>query len=229
MLSAMTLARTLTVAVPGSLLRLEARHLPLGLSSGTGSAEAVAPLAVIAPPHPMYGGTLGNPVIGVMERTLRAHGLSTLAFNFRGTGESDGEQTGSYDEALADYLAVARALPDAELSWLSGYSFGSVAALASAVELDAPRVLMVAPPLGMLDPALVARYRGQLAVVVGTEDEYAPLDELRALLEPRAQTTLELLPGVEHFFSGSDAQRLAEGLARLLIAADVQLRQRAAT
>jgi alpha/beta superfamily hydrolase len=224
----MTLARTLTVSVPGSLLRLEARHFSLPVSPSMGSGTGVAPLAVIAPPHPMYGGTLGNPVLRVMERTLGQHGLSTLAFNFRGTGESEGEQTGSYDDALADYLAVTRALPNMELGWLSGYSFGSVAALASAVELDAPRVLMVAPPLGMLDPALVTRYRGQIAIVVGSEDDYAPLADLRALFEPRAQTTLEILPGVEHFFSGSDAQRLAEGLARLLVNADLHASDRAA-
>lgn len=199
--------RTLTVTVPGSPHRLEARLV---------RSVAGEPLAVIAPPHPMYGGTIDNPVVRTMERLLQQRGLATLAFNFRGTGESEGEQTGDYDEALADFLAASRALSDVPPYWLSGYSFGSVAALASAVELDAPRVLMVAPPLGMLDPALVTRYRGQISVIVGSEDEYAPVDAVRERFELRANTTLEILPDVEHFFLGSSRQRLAAGLTRLL-------------
>jgi alpha/beta superfamily hydrolase len=185
-------------------------------AAAAASAAIRVPLAVIAPPHPMYGGTIGNPVVRLLERALQGRGLATLAFNFRGTGESEGEQNGSYDEALADYLGAAHALPDAELAWLSGYSFGSVAALASAVELDAPRVLMVAPPLAMLDPSLLTRYRGQIAVVVGTQDEYAPIDALRELFEPRAHTTLEIIPDLDHFFFGNDLGRLSDGLSRLL-------------
>ena len=203
-----TSTRTLIVTVPGSPHRLEAR-----LHS---SAKLTTALAVIGPPHPMYGGTIDNPVVRAMERVLQRRGLDTLAFNFRGTGESEGEQTGAYEEALADYLGATGALPDAQLHWLSGYSFGSVAALATAVALDAPRVLLVGPPLGMLDPMLVTRFRGQLAVLVGSEDEYAPVSAVRALFEARAHTTIEVLPGVDHFFLGSDVQRLVDGLTRLL-------------
>ncbi|MDB4988138.1 MAG: alpha/beta hydrolase [Myxococcaceae bacterium] len=212
---AMTLARTLTIPVAGSRFRLEGRHV-----AAIGAARDPQPLALIAPPHPMYGGTFGNPVVRVMEAALQARGLSTLAFNFRGTGESEGEPSGEYEDSLADYLGAARALPTAELSWLTGYSFGSVAALACAIELDAPRVLMVAPPLGMLDPTLLTRYRGLVAVVVGTADEYAPVEPLQELFGPRPNTTLELLPDVEHFFLGSDVQHLAQGLARLLAQTD---------
>jgi alpha/beta superfamily hydrolase len=215
----MTLARTLTIAVAGSPHRLEGRHTsarPASARTPEGALRDAPGLAIIAPPHPMYGGTLGNPVVRAMERALQAREHATLAFNFRGTGESEGEPSGEYDDALADYLGAARALPGAELTWLSGYSFGSVAALACAVELEAPRVLMVAPPLGMLDPALLTRYRGEVAVLIGSEDEYSPLEPFRELFAPRPNTTIELLPDVDHFFLGSDVLRLTEGLTRLL-------------
>ncbi|MDB4971711.1 MAG: hypothetical protein JWN48_52 [Myxococcaceae bacterium] len=213
----MTLARTLSVQVAGSPYRLEARHVPRATSE-----DGPEPLAVVAPPHPMYGGTFSNPVVRALEGALQKRGLSTLAFNFRGTGESDGEPSGEYEDAIADYLGAARALPDAQLACLSGYSFGSIAALASAAELGVPRVLMVAPPLGMLDPALLSRYTGQIDVVVGTDDEYAPVEAVRELFEPRSQCTLELLPGVQHFFLGSEVQRLSEGLWRLLEKTDAR-------
>ena len=196
------------------MIPVEAGHHTL--ESRLVRAEGSAPLALIAPPHPVYGGTIGNPVVRALERAYQAAGHSTLAFNFRGTGESTGEPSGEQSQALVDYLAVAQSVPDAKPAWLSGYSFGSVAALAAAIELEVPRVLMVAPPLELLDPALLRRYRGQLALAVGSEDEYAPVAAVRELLDRRADTVLKVIEGAEHFFFGSAVQRLAPALQELL-------------
>ena len=78
----MVTPRTLTIPVEGTTHQLEARlhRLP-------DSVE----LALVAPPHPVYGGSIGNPVVRAIERAFHAVGVSTLAFNFRGTGESTGE------------------------------------------------------------------------------------------------------------------------------------------
>lgn len=204
--------RTLSIPVSGGPHKLEARLCAL---------RPEAPLAVVAPPHPVYGGTIGNPVVRTLEQAFQGSGLSTLAFNFRGTGEfSVGEPSGEEEPAKQDYLAVvqsvASTLPGTPLSWLSGYSFGSVAALAAAVELDFPRVLMVGPPFALLNPELLERYRGELTIVVGSEDEYAPVEQVREVFGPRANTRLEILDGLEHFFYGSAVELLAEALRRVL-------------
>src|SRR5687767_13932749 len=85
--------------------KLEARFTrssgPLSVSEG---ASRAGQLAVVAPPHPLYGGSIGNPVVRAMEARLQAHGLSTLAFNFRGTGESTGEPSGDLADGLVDYM-----------------------------------------------------------------------------------------------------------------------------
>jgi len=205
-------ARTLAIPVAGTPHRLEAR---------LAAARPETPLAVIAPPHPVYGGTIGNPVVRTLEQALQRSGLSTLAFNFRGTGEySVGEPTGEEEPAKQDYLAAVRYLASSfagtPLAWLAGYSFGSVAALAAAVELDFPRVLMVGPPFALLNPDLLASYRGELTIIVGSEDEYAPVEQVREVFGARAHTRLEILDGMEHFFFGSAVQVLAEALARVL-------------
>lgn len=173
-------------------------------------------LAVVAPPHPLYGGSIGNPVVRAMEARLGALGLSTLAFNFRGTGDSTGEPSGDLADGLVDYVAAARAGKELTLSLASGYSFGSCAALMTAIKLDVPRVLMVAPPLALLDPVLLERYRGQLLVLVGSDDDYAPEAELRETFARAPQTRIELLPEVDHFFLGSAVQKLSAGLDTLL-------------
>ncbi|MET0343213.1 MAG: alpha/beta fold hydrolase [Polyangiales bacterium] len=203
----MSPTQTLTISVRGASHTLEAR---------LARARPGAPLAVIAPPHPVYGGTIGNPVVRTLEHALAQQGYTTLAFNFRGTGESTGEPSGDLDDAQADYLAAARAVSDAELGLVAGYSFGAIAALDAAITLSAPRTLMVAPPLSLLDASQLARLPGQLLVVLGDADEYAPLDEARPLFATRPRTRLAVLEQVEHFFLGGAVPRLATSLTALL-------------
>jgi hypothetical protein len=195
------MSRSLMIEVPGTNRKLEGRL------TGEG------PLALVAPPHPAYGGTIGNPVVRALEHALRAAGYATLAFNFRGTGESDGEPSGEIAAGCVDYLAVAD-YRGAELC--SGYSFGSVTALACAIERDVPRVLMVAPPLGLLDTTLLSKYKGQLLAIIGDQDEYTPVIAMEDFFVARANTKVELLQGVDHWFLGSDIQALSAGLHRLL-------------
>ena len=45
---------------------------------------------VLCPPHPLYGGSMLTPVILTVEAAFRAAGFTTLAFNFRGVGASEG-------------------------------------------------------------------------------------------------------------------------------------------
>lgn len=200
-------AQTLSIPVPGAQHRLEGRLV---------ESKPGAAVAVVAPPHPLFGGTIGNPVVRAIERALQERGLSTLAFNFRGTGDDTvTDPSGELVDARQDYLAAAGFL-SAPLAWLSGYSFGSVAALAAALELGVTRVLMVGPPLGFLDPALLAQYRGKLSVVLGSEDEYAPVPAARELLAGRPDTELTVIDGVDHFFLGAAVPLLFETLTRVL-------------
>ena len=207
----MVTPRTLTIPVAGATHQLEARLHRLSESGE---------LALIAPPHPVYGGSIGNPVVRALERAFQGVGISTLAFNFRGTGESTGEPSGEQSDALVDYRAAALSVPDLPVTWCAGYSFGSVAALAAACDRGSERVLMVGPPLGMIDPALLTRYAGQLWVVLGDDDEYAPLPAAREWFAARTNTILTVVEGAEHYFLGSGVQRLAAKLDQVLQGAE---------
>jgi len=81
-------------------LQLEARRLPPAARGG----------AVVAPPHPLYGGTFHNPVVINLADGLSRAGIASLTFNWRGTEGSDGSKTDSLDAAVADYLAAFAAL-----------------------------------------------------------------------------------------------------------------------
>lgn len=182
-------------------LRLEGR---LGLVSGP---DAV----VITHPHPLYGGDLDNPVVAVLTAAYRRLGYSTLRFNFRGVGASEGRYAAGQGEqddvrAAAAYLAgLGKTVTD-----LAGYSFGAWVNL----RLNPPlatvrRQVVVAPPVLFLDFDPVAAPPAELAVIVGDRDRMAPLAPLRALLphwHPAAR--LRIVTGADHFF-GAALDRLA--------------------
>ena len=61
-------------------------------------------IALVAHPHPLYGGTMDNKVAQTLARTLVQLGYITYRSNFRGVGETQGEHdngTGERDDLLA--------------------------------------------------------------------------------------------------------------------------------
>ena len=157
--------------------------------------------AVIAPPHPLYGGTLDHPVVLAIADGLRRTGVGALAFNWRGVEGSEGEETDSLEAAVQVYLAAARALDGEAPLYAAGYSFGAGTALLAAV--TEPRfagVILLAPPVGLLHAEDLQSVRAPLLIVVSDDDEYAPLAALRTQLATRPDAALEVIEGTDHFF-----------------------------
>ena len=61
--------------------------------------------AVIAHPHPMHGGTMDNAVIFHSDRELHRAGFTTMRFNFRNAGKSEGIHRG-WGQSLRDDVSV---------------------------------------------------------------------------------------------------------------------------
>ncbi|HEY9094262.1 MAG TPA: alpha/beta hydrolase, partial [Hydrogenophaga sp.] len=78
--------------------------LELAIDRSEGESRGVA---VIAHPHPLFGGTMTNKVVQTLARAFVLAGWTAVRFNFRGVGGSEG----AYDEGrgeLEDLLAVVR-------------------------------------------------------------------------------------------------------------------------
>ncbi|MEZ5584164.1 MAG: alpha/beta hydrolase [Candidatus Competibacteraceae bacterium] len=161
--------------------------------------------AVITHPHPLYGGDMYNPVVETITQAYQQAGYSTLRFNFRGAGGSTGRHHGGQDEqndvrTALDYLRD-NGKRNVELA---GYSFGAwVNALAVEGDAAAPPLIMVAPPVALLDFGPVAALPTLRLILTGEFDHYAPVGALAELL-PRwnAQARLEVIPGADHFYFG---------------------------
>jgi len=161
--------------------------------------------AVIAHPHPLYGGTLSNKVVQTMARACVASGWTAVRFNFRGIGQS----AGVYDEGrgeLDDLLSVVQAQAGEGSLVLAGFSFGAfvtshaVARLAS--ERDLQRVVLVGTAASRFDvAALPPELLLRTLVIHGESDDTVPLSSVMDWARPQALPVM-VVPGGGHFFHG---------------------------
>jgi alpha/beta superfamily hydrolase len=161
---------------------------------------------ILCHPHPQYGGNMHNPVITSAAEAASEGGFSTLRFNFRGVGESEG----SYGEGIGEREDVKAAidylfpkLKDSHPSViLFGYSFGAWAGLPVAVEDERVQGLVaVAPPLELYDFRFLEKCRKRKLFIAGSQDLFCPTSVLEAwfqhLEEPKS---LAIIQGADHFF-----------------------------
>jgi alpha/beta superfamily hydrolase len=178
--------------------------------------DAPRALAVIAHPHPLFGGTMDNKVVTTLTRAFVAAGAATFRLNFRGVGASEGthdEGRGETDDVLT---VVAHARERfAELPvWLAGFSFGGAVAVRASVRVDFAQLVLVAPGFRRItaqgmgaapdpnDPGLGAPGRHGAAntvIIHGDLDETVPLADSIAWAAAR-ELPVVVIPGAGHFF-----------------------------
>jgi uncharacterized protein len=158
-------------------------------------------LALIAHPHPLYGGTLDNKVVQTLAKTFFAQGCVVVRTNFRGVGASDGV----FDEGRGeteDWLKVAEAIRTmfGQLPLtLAGFSFGAFVQSRVAAQLQPERLVLVAPAVGRF---AVERVPVGTLVIHGEEDDVVPLRDVLDWARPQTLPVV-VLPGAGHFFHGN--------------------------
>ncbi len=188
--------------------------------------------AVVAHPHPLYGGTMDNGVVMLAVRALVAAGAEALRFNFRGVGASAGEHDEGRGERLdlgAATAALTARQPPLPLV-IAGYSFGAVMTLehvtaaaerkrAGRTTVEPTGVLLIAPP--------VTHYRDRdwtlgaipTVVIYGERDDLTPpplLESRAASWGPDVRSTM--IPGVGHDLGSFAAPRALEGALESAVA-----------
>ena len=169
-----------------------------------------APVALILHPHPQHGGTMNNKVVYAMYENFIGRGFSTLRFNFRGVGRSQGV----FDNGQGELSDAASALdwmqghnPNAQSCWIGGFSFG--AWISMQLMMRRPEItgfISVAPPASTNDFTFLAPCPASGLIVHGSADEVVPVssvDKLAAKLS--AQKNIEIdyrvVKGCNPFFN----------------------------
>jgi len=159
--------------------------------------------AVIAPPHPQLGGSMDSAVVNEIAYALAKAGRASLRFNWRGVGASSGAIGAGPAEADRDYGVALDYLAETIAGRIMrcGYSFG---ALAASRELQASdrvdKLLLISPPVAYLDVPTLDTFFGEVLVVSGENDPYAPLRELEEVVNGLPHGRLEVVPEADHFF-----------------------------
>lgn len=160
---------------------------------------------VVTHPHPLYGGNMYNPVVEIITQVFRNQGYTTLRFDFRGAGNSQGR----YDQGAGEKRDVSRALAylaqiNIEKICLAGYSFGAwVNAQIHPGETPVTEMIMVSPPVAFIDFGPPQEMTHLKLVVSGSRDDIAPVHMIQERLVSWNPTTpFEIITGADHFFSG---------------------------
>jgi len=189
---------------------LEGRLTPA--DPGRGLAPAAVRGVVLCHPHPLHGGSMLTPVILTAEQAFREAGYTTLLFNFRGVGASEG----AHGEGRAEVADVAGALAFVREALggaaapvsvpvsiaVAGYSFGShVGARAAAADPGVGFYLGIAPATGHYDYGMLTGFRGRIALIGGTRDQYGSREAFLALAARLPGPSWHRLLEADHFFS----------------------------
>ena len=162
-------------------------------------------IAVIAHPHPLFGGTMDNKVVQTLARAFVQCGWTAVRFNFRGVGGTAGVHDEGRGEA-EDYVAVLSQLAGDAPVALAGFSFGAfVASRALAAVQAAHRIeqlVLVGTAASRFDVATIpADLHARALVVHGEQDDTVPLASVLDWARPQS-LPVTVVPGGGHFFHG---------------------------
>lgn len=189
-----------SVAIPVGKIMLEALFHSGNLSDA----------AIICHPHPLYGGSMDNNVVSVLQAVLEEWGWGTLRFNFRGVGGSGGrheEGLGEVDDVLgvAAYLA-ARGVKTIHLA---AYSYGVWIGLGAIRKgLRAASALLISPPLDFLDFSGLRLPDVPCLITAGDRDSFCATGSLKSWLALQTvesdRLNVHILVGCDHFYWNHD-------------------------
>ncbi len=163
---------------------------------------------VISHPHPLYGGDMDNNVVGLISQAFEEKGWTTLRFNFRGVGRSQGDfgqGRGEKDDVTAAIVYLKGLIKGPIV--LAGYSFGAwVNARAAINNSDVLYSILVSPPLSMMDFAFLKEDTKTRLIIVGNQDSFCILPELTKLVQDmKTPLLLKIIQNADHFYSSGAA------------------------
>lgn len=173
---------------------------------GRWSAKSITHAAIITHPHPLYGGDMDNSVVQQVAAAYAGLGWSTLRFNFRGTGNSEGVFDNGEGEQL-DIQAAVDFLRAGSYRYidLGGYSFGSwvLARWAARHTEHLFRLILVAPPVAFIDFSKIGTIPGLHQVISGDQDDLAPPRQIESMLGNwNRLARLAVIQGADHSYWG---------------------------
>jgi len=171
---------------------------------------------IMCHPHPLYGGDMYNPVVDAVVGAYSLKGYSTLRFNFRGVGSSEGKYGNGIDEqedvlsAMEYFIGLGKSNID-----LGGYSFGAwVCASGLKNWQQVKRLIMVSPPVAFMSFDFLG-YDPRIKLIIGADrDDIGLVDMIAEMLKTwNPEVLFKIINNSDHFYAGKKAEikRIVEG------------------
>jgi len=162
-------------------------------------------VAVVAHPHPLFGGTMDNKVVQTMARAFVQCGWTVARFNFRGVGASEGLHDAGVGEAR-DFLSVVEQIAPTGALAFAGFSFGSFVASHAIQSLWEQRAIDKIVFVGTATERLAVAdvpptLHDKTLVVHGEQDDTVSLASVMDWARPQS-LPITVVPGGGHFFHG---------------------------
>lgn len=198
---------------PAPHARIQSFHLqgPAGRLEALLNAGEEPPnyAAVVAHPHPLFGGTMHNKVVFHAMKALNGFGIPVLRFNFRGVGTSQGK----HDNGRGEVEDVNAALSFMRETFhvpliFAGFSFGAATGLKAACpDRDVKAIISIGTPMQAEDRVYQYDHLSDCAkpklFISGERDQFATPQELSELVSRLSEPKrLVLISGGDHFFEG---------------------------
>lgn len=160
-------------------------------------------IALVAHPHPLYGGSMGNKVAQTLARAFVALGYATARMNFRGVGQSAGthdEGRGETDDMAVLLTHMRQQYPGLPVA-LAGFSFGTFVQAQlqqrlNAQGMPADRLVLVGSAAGKWAmPSVPAN----TILIHGELDDTIPLAHVFDWARPQDLPVI-VITGADHFF-----------------------------
>jgi hypothetical protein len=165
--------------------------------------DAPRGIALVAHPHPLYGGTMDNKVTQTLARAFVALGYATARMNFRGIGKSGGvhdEGRGETDDMALLLAHMRQQYPGLPVA-LGGFSFGTFVQSQLQQRLieqgtPAERLVLVGSAAGKW---AMPNVPSNTILIHGELDDTIPLTAVFDWARPQDLPVI-VIPGADHFF-----------------------------
>jgi alpha/beta superfamily hydrolase len=166
---------------------------------------------IICHPHPLYGGDMHNNVVCAIEEGFADKGFTTLRFNFRGVGASEGsygEGQGEVEDLVGAVEFLKRQIDKDAAIMLAGYSFGAwICSMATSRLERMGGLFLVSYPFAFYESNTLRNYEGKIFLVGGKLDDIGPVAQLMDVYKamPSIQKSLKII-STDHFYGGKEEE-----------------------
>ena len=193
--------------IPGPEGKVEARY--------THNNNDKSPIVLILHPDPSRGGTMNTKIIFRLYKLFVKNGFSTIRFNFRGVGKSEGlydDGEGELSDAASVLDWIQQYNTNSTVVWVAGFSFGAWVAMQ--LLMRRPEIngfVCVSPPANLRDFGFLAPCPSSGLILHGDKDTIASIDSSRILSEKlqkqkKVSIQFKIIKGADHFYENYNEQ-----------------------